>query len=94
MRGLDCTPVVLGRRADAGSAVTLTADWLERHVFVSGATGTGKTAFLLALALQMLDRGRGVLFCTTKHDPALPRALAWAAASRDRLGEFWLFDAM
>ena len=84
----------LGRRADTGTAVTLTADWLERHVFVSGATGTGKTAFLLALALQMLDRGRGVLFCTTKHDPALPRALAWAAASRDRLGEFWLFDAM
>ncbi len=94
MRGLDCTPIVLGRRADTGTAVTLTADWLERHVFVSGATGTGKTAFLLALALQMLDRGRGVLFCTTKHDPALPRALAWAAASRDRLGEFWLFDAM
>ena len=94
MRGLDCTPIVLGRRADAGTGVTLTADWLERHVFVSGATGTGKTAFLLALALQMLDRGRGVLFCTTKHDPALPRALAWAAASRDRLGEFWLFDAM
>src|SRR5438093_646092 len=94
MRGLDCTPVVLGRRADTGAAVTMTADWLERHVFVSGATGTGKTAFLLALTVQMLDRGRGVLYCTTKHDPALPRALAWAAASRDRLGEFWLFDAM
>jgi hypothetical protein len=94
MAGLDCAPVVVGRRADTGAAVTATADGLERHVFVSGATGTGKTAFLLALALQMLDRGRGVLFCTTKHDPALPRALAWAAASRDRLGEFWLFDAM
>ncbi len=49
------------------------------------------TAFLLALALQILDRGRGVLFCTTKHDPALPRALAWAAARRGRLGEFWLY---
>jgi hypothetical protein len=94
MPGLDCAPVILGRRVDTGAAVTLTADWLERHVFVSGATGTGKTAFLLALTLQMLDQGRGVLFCTTKHDPALPRALAWAAASRDRLGEFWLFDAM
>jgi hypothetical protein len=92
--GLDRAPVVVGRRADTGAAVTVTADWLERHVFVSGATGTGKTAFLLALALQMLDQGRGVLFCTTKHDPSLPRALAWAAASRDRLGEFWLFDAM
>ena len=94
MPGLDCAPVALGRRADTGAAVTLTADWLERHLFVSGATGTGKTAFLLALALQMLDRGRGVLFCTTKHDPTLPRALAWAAVSRDRFGEFWLFDAM
>src|SRR5512145_280057 len=94
MPGLDCAPVSLGRRAHTGTAVTLTADWLERHLFVSGATGTGKTAFLLALALQMLDRGRGVLFCTTKHDPALPRALAWAAAQRDRLSQFWLFHAM
>ncbi len=55
MPALDCAPVALGRRADTGAAVTLTAHWLERHVFVSGATGTGKTAFLLALALQMLD---------------------------------------
>jgi intracellular multiplication protein IcmO len=91
---LACAPITLGRQADSGAPVTLTAERLERHVFVSGATGTGKTAFLLALGLQMLDRGRGVLFCTTKHDPALPRALAWAAARRDRLGQFWLFDAM
>ncbi|MGH7357521.1 MAG: type IV secretory system conjugative DNA transfer family protein, partial [Candidatus Rokuibacteriota bacterium] len=91
---LACAPITLGRQADIGAPVTLTADRLERHVFVSGATGTGKTAFLLALAVQMLDRGRGVLFCTTKHDPALPRALAWAAARRDRLSQFWLFDAM
>ena len=59
MPPLDCAPVVLGRRADTGASLTLTADWLERHVFVSGATGTGKTAFLLALTLQMLARGRG-----------------------------------
>ena len=81
-------------QAETGAAVTLAADRLERHLFVSGATGTGKTAFLLALAIQMLDRGRGLLFCTAKHDPALPRALAWAAARRDRLGQYWLFDAM
>jgi Helicase HerA-like C-terminal len=94
MPDLPCAPIRLGQRADTGAAVMLTADRLERHVFVSGATGTGKTGFLLALAVQMLDRGRGLLFCTTKHDPALPRALGWAAAQRDRLGQFWLFDAM
>jgi hypothetical protein len=33
---LACAPITLGRQADSGAPVTLTAERLERHVFVSG----------------------------------------------------------
>ena len=32
---LTCAPFTVGRRADGGAPVTLTAERLERHVFVS-----------------------------------------------------------
>ncbi|MGI8908362.1 MAG: type IV secretion system DNA-binding domain-containing protein [Candidatus Sumerlaeaceae bacterium] len=46
----------LGKTGD----VSLTADERTRHMYVLGASGTGKSTFLLNLILQDIERGEGV----------------------------------
>ena len=82
---LPFAPLVFGRRSDTGDMVEIDADELVRHLAVFGTTGSGKTSLFLALMLQLMDRGRGFIVCTTKHDPTMPRALAWAALQRQQL---------
>ncbi|MGH7391524.1 MAG: type IV secretory system conjugative DNA transfer family protein [Candidatus Rokuibacteriota bacterium] len=89
---LPFAPLVFGRRSDTGDMVEVDADELMRHLAVFGTTGSGKTSLFLALMLQLMDRGRGFIFCTTKHDPTMPRALAWAAMQRQQLWHLRVFD--
>ncbi len=55
-------PIVLGTNEHAGRAVSvgLTPDERMRHMDVIGASGTGKSTFLLDLALQSIALGRGI----------------------------------
>ena len=89
---LPFAPLVFGRRSDTGDMVEVDADELVRHLAVFGTTGSGKTSLFLALMLQLMDRGRGFIVCTTKHDPTMPRALAWAALQRQQLWRLRVFD--
>lgn len=91
---LPFAPVLLGRRIEDDAPVRLSADELVRHLAVFGTTGSGKTSTLLALVCQLMDRGRGFLFCTSKHDPLVPRALAWAAFKRHQLWRLRIVDPM
>ncbi|HWW60321.1 MAG TPA: type IV secretion system DNA-binding domain-containing protein [Thermoanaerobaculia bacterium] len=52
----------LGTNEHAGRAVTvgLTSDERMRHLHVLGASGMGKSTFLLDLVMQSIERGRGV----------------------------------
>jgi len=84
--------LIVGRRSDTGDTVEVEADELVRHLAVFGTTGSGKTSLFLALMLELMDRGRGFIFCTTKHDPTMPRALAWAAMQRQQLWRLRVFD--
>lgn len=54
--------ITLGTNEHAGRAVEvgLTADERMRHLHVVGASGTGKSTFLLDLILQSVARGRGL----------------------------------
>jgi hypothetical protein len=54
--------LVLGKNQHAGQtrAVALTPDQRVRHTHVVGASGTGKSTFLLNLILQDISRGEGV----------------------------------
>jgi hypothetical protein len=89
---LPFAPLVFGRRSDTGDMVEVDADEVVRHLAVFGTTGSGKTSLFLALMLQLMDRGRGFIVCTTKHDPTMPRALAWAAMQRQQLWRLRVFD--
>jgi hypothetical protein len=60
MARLDCAPVTLGRRADTRAAVTLTAHWLERHVFVSPAPPGAARAPARAVTERSGSPDRGV----------------------------------
>jgi len=53
---------VLGTNEHAGKAaeVTLSEDQRSRHVYIVGASGTGKSTLLLNLILQDLQAGRGL----------------------------------
>ena len=89
---LPFAPLRLGRREDTGGWVEFSEGELVRHLAVFGTTGSGKTSLLLAMMLQLMDRARGFIFCTTKHDPLMPRALAWAAHQRQQLWRLRVFD--
>lgn len=89
---LPFAPLVFGRRLDTRDTVEVASDELVRHLAVFGTTGSGKTSLFLAVMLQLMDRGRGFIFCTTKHDPTMPRALAWAALQRRQLWRLRVFD--
>jgi hypothetical protein len=90
--GLPFAPLAFGLRTDGGTPVSVSADDLVRHTAVFGTTGSGKTSLFLSLMLQLMDQSRGFIFCTTKHDPAMPRTLAWAAKQRQQLWRLRVFD--
>ena len=91
--GLACASITLGRQADIGAPIPLTAERLERHVFVSGATGTGKTVMAAvdyARLRQRLARGR-LLFVAHRQELLDQSRATYAQALRDPgFGEYWV----
>ncbi len=85
-------PLTLGYAADTGVPVTLDRETLTQHGCVLGQTGTGKTAFLASLAVQQIQQGGGLIFCDTKRDARLLRALVYAAWHADRADQVRVFD--
>jgi len=86
------TPLTIGYAADSGAPVTLDREALTQHGCVLGQTGTGKTAFLASLAVQQIQQGGGLIFCDTKRDARLLRALVYAAWHADRADQVRVFD--
>jgi hypothetical protein len=54
-------PTVALGRSDLGRSVQLPLDDLQRHVFVTGASGSGKTNTLMTLAAELHWHGRSML---------------------------------
>lgn len=67
-------PVGMGA---AGATAHLPAEAVDRHVLVTGATGTGKTTFLAAAMLDQLRAGQPFLFVDL-HGQAADRLVAHA----------------
>jgi hypothetical protein len=60
---------------DDGKVVQLADDELEAHALVVGATGSGKTTTLLAIARSAIRRWIPVVYVDLKGDPAVSRVL-------------------
>lgn len=60
---------------DGRSVVRLADDELEAHALVVGATGSGKTTTLLAIARSAIRRRIPVMYVDLKGDPAVSRVL-------------------
>ena len=62
----------LGASSWTGEPILLADDLLEEHIWITGGSGSGKSALILApLVSQVIDRGdRSVVFIDQKNDPA------------------------
>ncbi len=56
--------------AEDGSPVTLDAATRNRHLYIIGRTGSGKSSLLRNLVMQDMDAGRGVVFLDPHGDTA------------------------
>ncbi|MCU1231706.1 MAG: hypothetical protein JWO97_4590 [Acidobacteria bacterium] len=84
-------PFVLGMNEHAGGAamVGLTEELRMRHMHVMGASGTGKSTFLLDLIMQTIHAGRGV-GVIDPHGDLVDEVLAHIPD--DRVKDIVLFD--
>ncbi len=89
---LPYAPLTIGYADDRGAPLALDGEALTQHGCVLGQTGTGKTAFLAALAVQQIQQGGGLIFCDTKRDARLLRTLVYAAWHADRADQVRVFD--
>jgi len=62
-------PVTLGA-GDDGQAVQLTADVRNRHTYIIGKTGSGKSSLLRNLIMQDMAAGRGLIYLDPHGDTA------------------------
>jgi hypothetical protein len=67
---------------DDGKVVHLADDELEAHALVVGATGSGKTTTLLAIARSAIQRWIPVVYVDLKGDPAVSQVLRAEASLR------------
>lgn len=83
--------VVLGMNAHEGQrrAVRLSRDLRMRHMHVIGASGTGKSTFLVQLALQDIESGEGVGILDP-HGDLVDEILS--RIPEERMGDVILFD--
>lgn len=79
--------LLLGYASDTGMPVYIPDDDLTRHVFICGASGTGKTVLGRLMMLQQIQRGGGLLFIDGKLNEEeirlLHRYCVWAGREKD-----------
>lgn len=66
--------------------IKLTQDALSTHLYCVGASGTGKSRFLLSLMLQHIGQGVGVI-CIDPHGELIAYVLAYLAERRKHIGQ-------
>jgi len=72
--------------------VGLPKDALTRHVWVLGATGTGKSSLLMRLFKELLKLGAGLIYVDGKSDAKLARKLYSLAYEEGRETSFFLVN--
>jgi hypothetical protein len=84
--------LLLGLDADLRPYFLTPAD-RNRHIFVAGTTGSGKSEALRLLARNDIDAGRGVVFFDMKGDREQAQALFEIASGAGRQDDFLFFTA-
>ena len=60
---------LMGYCADSGAPVRISSQSMMRHFLAAGMTGVGKTVSAIALMMQQMSKGGGVLWVDGKLDP-------------------------
>src|SRR5437667_8988842 len=87
MRTPSGNDLLLGKRAD-GSEVRLSADQRSRHLYLVGASRSGKTKFLAWLIRQDIKawrKSRCGLLCIDPHGELYHKLVAWLAWNKEYL---------
>ncbi|AOG02971.1 helicase HerA domain-containing protein [Bosea sp. RAC05] len=77
---------------DRGQAVHIDDEALKRHIFVLGATGSGKTNLLCSMAGDAIGAGRGLIFIDGKGDRSAYRQIRKMARDAGREDDVLLLD--
>ena len=72
--------------------VILTPEMLNHHVHVVGASGFGKTTFLLNIIKEKIDSGEGLVFVDLKGDIDTVCEIVTFVANANRLDDFEFFS--
>lgn len=72
--------------------VVLTPEMLNHHVHVVGASGFGKTTFLLNIIKEKIDSGEGLVFVDLKGDIDTVCEIATFVTNANRLNDFEFFS--
>lgn len=81
--------LILGKEADGGEPVSLSADDRRQGTYIAGVNGTGKTILLLNIALSDIESGNGLCFLDP-HGDAIEALLA--RIPQHRKDDVILFD--
>lgn len=81
--------LLLGYTTDQGRPVWVSDEYLKRHLFCVGQSGTGKTVFAMGLLFQQIQRGGGALFIDGKIDSSniemIKNFCCWTGRQHDLL---------
>jgi intracellular multiplication protein IcmO len=84
--------IPIGEDLKSGNEIWLSLSQLQHHLHVLGASGFGKTTFLLHLIRHHVNQGLGLIFIDLKADAELVERLsAWAKAA-GRAGDLQILD--
>jgi hypothetical protein len=83
------TGLLIGYSTDQGRPIWVDDEFLKRHLFCVGQSGTGKTVFAMLLLFQQIQRGGGALFIDGKIDASnieqIKNFCCWAGRQHDLL---------
>jgi hypothetical protein len=83
------TGLLIGYTTDQGRPIWVDDEFLKRHLFCVGQSGTGKTVFAMLLLFQQIQRGGGALFIDGKIDASnieqIKNFCCWAGRQHDLL---------
>ena len=84
----------LGVDVETGQPYVLRDDQANKHVFVVGATGAGKTNTLSHIIQSAIRRGLGIVILDAKGDPEFRRAVERLAGKEGRAFRSFSYDGM